>query len=36
MQREVLRPAGLGPELGLYSYGFSVDLRSFSRLVLIA
>jgi enamine deaminase RidA (YjgF/YER057c/UK114 family) len=36
MQRDVLRPPGLGPELGLYSHGFSVDLRSVSRLVIIA
>ena len=36
MQREVVRPAGLGREVGPYSHAFSVDIRSFSRLVFIS
>lgn len=36
MQREVVRPPGLGGELGLYSHVFSVDLRTCSRLIVIA
>ncbi len=36
MQREVVRSPSLGPELGMYSHVFSVDLRSCSRLVVIA
>ena len=36
MQREIVQPAGLGRELGPYSHAFSVDAKSFSRLVFIS
>lgn len=36
MQREVVRSPSLGPELGMYSHVFSIDLSSCSRLVVVA
>jgi enamine deaminase RidA (YjgF/YER057c/UK114 family) len=36
MHRDVVQPAGLGVPIGPYSHVFSVDVRSFSRLVFIA
>ena len=36
MQRDLVQPAGLGRELGPYTHAFSVDPKSFSRLVFIS
>ncbi len=36
MQREIVRPAGFAAEIGPYSHAFSVDPKSFSRLVFIS
>jgi len=36
MEREIVQPAGFGREIGPYSHAFSVDTRSFSRLVFIS
>jgi len=36
MEREIVQPAGFGSEIGPYSHAFSVDTKSFSRLVFIS
>jgi enamine deaminase RidA (YjgF/YER057c/UK114 family) len=36
MEREIVQPAGFGREIGPYSHAFSVDTKSFSRLVFIS
>ena len=36
MERDIVQPPGFGREIGPYSHAFSVDTKSFSRLVFIS